>query len=355
MGENKKLTFLFLYSEIMPYNLACFRAMRDIHHVTFHVIRWDKKTLTPYVPLDEEDIRFYNRSDFTVDRIKGRIDELQPDLVYIVGRMDDGYLQAARYARSKKIITVSGWDNQWQGTIRHRIACLLSRWLYKPYFDYIMVAGIWQYEYVRRLGYARNRIVFDAYSCDVEQFESAYEQRKQRGFPNGKKILFVGRFTEIKGIMMLAEVFQQLRKDGFSEWRLMIIGNGPLETQLRQMEGIEVIPFSGQNEMASRMTDVSFFCLPSFVEPWGVVIHEMAVAGIPLVVSDVCGASTVFVKKGYNGVLCKSQNANALKRALSDMMKLNDEERIAMCYHSHTLGHLINPTSWSYNLLSILK
>lgn len=350
-----KLTFLFLYSEIMPYNLACFRSMHQSHRVFFHVINWDRKKLTPYQTQNEAGIQFYNRTDFTVYKMKNMVDRLQPNLIYVAGRMDPEYLKVTRYARKKGIVTVSSWDNQWLGTFRQRLACLFSWWLYKRYFDFIMIPGLWQYEYVRRLGYAKDQIVFGSLSCDVALFDSAFQDRKKMGFPNGKKILFIGRFTEVKGIMLLSRVFQEIRKEGFAEWRLIMIGNGPLEIELQREESIDVIPFLGQVEMASLLTDVSFFCLPSNEEPWGVVIHEMAVAGLPLVISDVCGASTVFLREGYNGFLFKNQQAADLKSTLVRMMQATDEERIRMSHNSHELGNHINPAMWSYNLLSTLK
>ncbi|HUR30984.1 MAG TPA: glycosyltransferase family 4 protein, partial [Saprospiraceae bacterium] len=290
-------TFLFLYSEVMPYTLACLRTLHDLHDVDIHVVRWDIKKLTPYRIQSQKGITFYERSSADVLFMKKLLDDLKPRLVYVVGRMDRDYLKVAVYARRKKIITISGWDNQWNGSLRNYLAIAGARWLYKPYFDFIMVAGILQYDYVRRIGYPKENIIFDQYSCDFELFNNAFKIRQANDFKHEKKIIFVGRLTEVKGVKLLVSVFNEIKKS-FPEWKLILIGNGHLKQSIQQDEQIKIFDFSDQVSMASMLTQVSFFCLPSYKEPWGVVIHEMAAAGLPLITSDVCGASTRFLKDG---------------------------------------------------------
>lgn len=335
--------------------MACFRELYRITQSPVHVVKWDQKTLTPFIAKEEKGIFFYNRSGLTVAALKHLVDKFPPAILYVVGRMDPGYLETAVYARKKNVITISGWDNQWHGNLRNYAASLGSRWLYKPYFDFIMVAGIWQYEYIRHLGYSRSKILFDQYSCDYDLFNKAYLSRQANGFRDNKKILFVGRLTEIKGVLLLNRVFRDILNEGFHDWELIIVGNGNLRDRLQEDGNIKIISFTDQEQIVEILTDITFFCLPSYNEPWGVVIHEMAVAGIPMITSDRCGASTLFLKESYNGFKFQSGNAADLKDKLKRMMNLDQAEKEAMSIRSHELSKQINPTIWAKNILSVLR
>jgi len=81
----------------------------------------------------------------------------------------------------------------------------------------------------------------------------------------------------------------------------------------------------------------------------------MASAGLPLVTSDVCGASTRFLKKSYNGYLFKSGDHDDLKKKILAMMQLDEEERKQMCERSNQLAHQITPAIWANNIMSVLE
>src|SRR5687768_1236681 len=241
----------------MPYTLACFRELHALYKIDIHVIRWDQKTLTPFQLQSEIGITFYNRSSINVSAMKQLLDRVNPDILYIVGRMDPGYLKIALYARRKKIPTISGWDNQWEGSLRNNVASIGSRWLYERYFDFIMVAGIWQYEYVRRIGYPRANIIFDQYSCDFELFNNAFKIRKANNFNHSKKILFIGRLTESKGVMLLISAFNQII-ESYPDWKLIIVGNGDLKQKIEQSPQVQVIDFSDQAHITELLIDCTF-------------------------------------------------------------------------------------------------
>lgn len=352
VGINKPI--VFLYSEVMPYTVACLKELSRVAKTPIHVVNWDHNKLTPYLPESSDGIRYYKRSAHTVSSLKELIDNTRPSMLYVVGRMDQGYLKVARYAKTKQIITVTGWDNQWEGSIRNYLACIASPLFYKRYFEYVMVAGIWQYEYVRRMGYKRQQIIFDQYSCDFNLFEEAFHARVKKNFPSGKKILFVGRLVETKGILLLQKAFNDLVSDGYRDWKLIIIGNGALRNQIKETDNTTVLQFSDQKSIAGMLDDINCFCLPSYKEPWGVVIHEMATAGIPLITSEVCGASTLFLKESYNGYSFRTGDGTDLKTRLAMIMNMSDEERVKMSVRSHSLARHITPEIWARNLMSVI-
>ena len=63
----------------------------------------------------------------------------------------------------------------------------------------------------------------------------------------------------------------------------------------------------------------SCLILPSRSEHWGVVIHEAAPAGRPIICSTTCGASVSLVLDGYNGFVFEAGDAKALAAAMLRM------------------------------------
>lgn len=85
----------------------------------------------------------------------------------------------------------------------------------------------------------------------------------------------------------------------------MLIGNGPDYAKLKGYPDVEIKDFMPQEELAEELEKAGAFILPSVTEPWALVIHEAACAGLPILASDCCGAVSCFVKDGENGFLFK--------------------------------------------------
>ena len=87
------------------------------------------------------------------------------------------------------------------------------------------------------------------------------------------------------------------------------------------------------------------FVLPSHYEPWGVVVHEFALAGFPLIVSDCVGARSAFVDK-RNGIVFKTGNTNELKKAMKYFIHKNEQELQLMGEVSYKKALLTNENKW---------
>ena len=351
-----KRNIVYLYSEVMPYTIAVMKAIVANFDVEIHCVCWDENKRTPFVPENSEGVFFYKRSSFDKRKLHEFIDDKSPAFIYVSGRMDKLYLQTALYYKQKGVLTVTGCDNQWRGSVKNKIASWLAYFLYRRYFTYIWVAGTPQYEFARRMGYAPKNILKHTYSADTNNFEKVfrdYRETKAIAYPH--TLVFVGRFIKIKGIELLIEAFTELKAEQGTDWKLCLVGNGELNANLTNMNDIEVRQFMSTEELARSSKDWGCFCLPSTREPWGVVVHEFAAAGLPIIAADCVGATDAFLIDGYNGYSFTTSEKQSLKEALSALFALSDDELRVLSNRSNQLSHTITPIKSAYSLMGIMN
>ena len=352
----KNYKLLILYAEVMPYNVVCFKNFVQTTNREIKVICWgsDKK-LTPYNPPEISNIAYLIKSDFNAGKLKNLINSFKPNVIYVAGRMEQDYLTASLYARSKGIPVIGTSDNQFRGDWKQKVSKLFSRYLWRRYFDYMMVPGLYQYEYMRYLGFKREQILFPQYCADTDLFNDYYYKNKNLIPKKKQYILFVGRLDTVKGLDILMDAFVELKNESLIDLNLMIIGNGPLANTIPKRSDIIHHSFLEQENIIKLLQEVAFFCLPSRREPWGLVIHELAAAGIPIIATTICGASAAFVKNGYNGILIQTCDKQLLKNAMVQMHNLSVAELSLYGERSFHLSTQITPALWTATIKSILN
>lgn len=348
--EKKKI--VFLYSEIATYFLACVEKLAEQPAVEIHVVRWPVNKEAPFEFKLSPSIKMYNRTDYTTGQVKQLVESIQPHVIYCSGWMDKGYLSICKEYRSK-IPVIVGFDNQWKGTFKQWIAVLLSPFKIRNHFSHCWVPGSLQYAYAIRLGFSKSSILTGFYSCDVDFFNSQYrefKQQKQTNFP--KRFLYVGRYVASKGVNDLWMAFKELQEEQPNEWELWCLGTGDVEPVKHPK--IKHFGFVQAKEMSKFIENTGVFVLPSHFEPWGVVVHEYAAAGFPIICSDEVGARTTFVENDLNGYIYTSGNKKALKDAMVAILNSTDEKLNAMATESFKKASLITPELWAKQLISVL-
>jgi glycosyltransferase involved in cell wall biosynthesis len=344
-------TIVYLYTEIMPYQTVIFKEYSKLGNAV-HAFYLDKKRQTPYVPDEIDNVFYYPKGDFTKSFLLKKIIELNPTILLVCGWSDKDYLYIARYFKRKKIIpVVCPIDTQFTKRIKQFFGFIIAPFYIKSAFTHIWIPGARQYEFARLLGYSKSKIVFNSLSCDVELFSKVKVESKLLLYP--KRFLFVGRFNKLKGLELLVEAWNSIfEKKG---WILTLVGNGPDKNKLQGYEGIEVIDFMDQEKLINLAQESGCFILPSIYEPWALVIHEFAAAGLPIICSDACGASVSFVVKGFNGFIFKSRSVIDLRQKLISIISCDDKELIRMSYNSKKLAKSITPEISAASFLSVLE
>jgi glycosyltransferase involved in cell wall biosynthesis len=128
-------------------------------------------------------------------------------------------------------------------------------------------------------------------------------------------ILFVGLDWKRKGGPDLVEAFKVVREK-LPEASLTIVGANPdLE-----VPGCQVIGKVPPEELDPYYQEASVFCLPTYLEPFGIVFIEAMTAHLPIVATRV-GAIPDFVEEGHNGILVEPGDIPGLANALLQLLE----------------------------------
>jgi glycosyltransferase involved in cell wall biosynthesis len=123
-------------------------------------------------------------------------------------------------------------------------------------------------------------------------------------FGNGRRIAIVpGRLVPLKGTSSILDVWGRLPRHVREQWRLIFLGDGPLDELVRGTEGPDVALAGkvGFEEMIDwyRAADLTIF--PSLGDVWGLVVNESMACGTPTLCSVHAGCADDLISNGGNG------------------------------------------------------
>ena len=344
-----KHKILVLYTSIPSYWVACMRKYVQLFNGEF-IVFMDKPDLNaPYLVQDEAGITYHNRDDYTSKELEQLCFSLEPSLIYVCGWKYKSDIVLCK--KLKNSVTICGMDNWWHGTIKQILGLLPLKLVLQRAFDFLWVPGEPQIPYAEKLGFGGSKLITGLYSADSDKIrggEFRLESIRQ-------KFVFIGRLVPEKGIDVLIDTYSRYRNTNPNAWGLEIIGDGPLKKDLSELPGVEIIDFLQPSEIQSRLKDFGVLVLPSLTEPWGVVLHEAARAGWPIIASDMCGATTAFLETGENGYFCKSGSVSSLLESMEKFTNMSPQELQEFSQASKELGGKHDTERWSKTLHDKLR
>ena len=339
---------VFLYSELAGYFLACAKALgQHSEVVSLDIVHWPVHPEAPFKYASTDNYTLHPKDTHTRESLKQLLAEINPTAIVCSGWMDSEYNAIAKEYR-KRIPVVLTLDNWWTGSLKQRLAALTAPWFIHRRFNRAWVPGEPQIPFAQKLGFSGKRLATGFYCADPEPFQVIYEKRKT--ISPAQKILYIGRYLEVKGVRELWAAFMDLSNE-FPEWELHCIGGGELWDCRAIHPKIFHHGFKQPAELVPLIEDASCFVMPSKKEPWGVVLHEMAIAGLPLLAAKNVGASSQFLEHGKNGIIFEP---SAVKEALQSFLSSDDSFRAIESNESHILGTNHMPENWSHALLSLI-
>lgn len=343
----------FLYSEVAGYFLACAAELSKRAEVL--IFRWPVNKEAPFDLTKYKNLTILDRSKFDQDQLEDTLLQFQPDLVVCSGWLDKGYLIAAKKFK-RQIPVIVSIDNHWTGSVKQRIAALVSPLHLKKTFTHAWVPGKPQAVFAEKLGFRDQYLLKNFYCADVELFKQQYEATfhlKEKSFP--KRFLYVARYVKHKGIYEMWQAFLELQKEMPNEWELWCLGTGEEWEKRVEGEKIRHFGFVQPTEMQQYIEQTGVYILPSTFEPWGVSVQEFAICGFPLLLSGAVGAKWGYLREDENGLEFKQGSVEAIKDAMKKMVETPDHDLCEMGQKSHAIGISFTPQKWADNLLSILK
>jgi glycosyltransferase involved in cell wall biosynthesis len=234
----------------------------------------------------------------------------KPDVVNISGYYEPAMNLVLLYCKIvgiKVIISVDSTESDnpnigWKEKIKSLVVKL---------GDGLFCYGSKSAEYMFKLGVNPEKVLLKNNSVDNQKLESIFKEAKKYCQEKKKELglrkfnfIFVGRLIKFKNIDNLLAAYNEINSH---DWGLLILGNGSEEDKLKkyisdnQLEGVCFIDGKQWFEIPEFMALADVFILPSFSEPWGLVVNEAMACGMPVLVSERCGSAADLVIENENG------------------------------------------------------
>ena len=145
--------------------------------------------------------------------------------------------------------------------------------------------------------------------------------------------LCVARLIERKGQHHLLEAFARLRRGCNRSLRLIFVGTGDAEPELRdlavRLNIIDAVTFKGflsRDQMPPIYRKADVFALPSQQEGMSIALLEAMASGLPVIVTDT-GGTAELVTQGLNGEIVGWNDVPALTAAMQRLLESDDLRR----------------------------
>jgi 1,2-diacylglycerol 3-alpha-glucosyltransferase len=295
--------------------------------------------------------------------------ELKPKVVLVPGYYTLPAMAAALWARTHSAESVLMTESTADDHPRVRWKEALKSWIIRSFFDWAVVGGQSHVGYLRQLGFAPEKITNFYDVVDNNFFEDGTQRLRSAMIPDGHAegppqtdyFLYVGRLAGEKNVSTLLSSWITYRNKG-GTWPLILVGDGPDAERLRTLANASPysasVYFPGLKSSRELLPFYAFagcFVLPSTREPWGLVVNEALAAGLPVIVSSLCGCASDLVSPRENGFLFDPRDPAALTDLLHLMESLDEQQRASMRDASLRIIRPYSPQNFGQSILSIAE
>lgn len=219
------------------------------------------------------------------------------------------------------MMTASKWDDR-----PRRILAEVGKGLLLSGFSAALVGGARQKAYVRFLGFRRRPVLCGYNTVDMQRIRSEAAALIGEGQPAfaDRPFVFVGRFVAKKQIEgMILAYAGYAKRVGARAHRLLMVGSGDLEPQLRQLcvdlgvsDLVDWPGFLAADEVAARLANGLALLLVSREEQWGLVVNEALGVALPVIVSAQIGAREALARNLENGYVVMPGSIHGIRSAM---------------------------------------
>lgn len=176
-------------------------------------------------------------------------------------------------------------------------------------------------DYIRFLGINPKRIGLNSYAIEPGRIRA---QSGSIPAPDGlsyesRNFLSIARLVPKKNHLMLLEAYSLYLEKAPRPRRLVLCGSGEMEPAIRRKihdlglnDHVDVKGNLLPGEVSRELGQSVCLLLPSTEEQFGIVVLEAQAMGLPVILSDNCGARDLQVRNGVNGFVVESDNPRGM-------------------------------------------
>jgi glycosyltransferase involved in cell wall biosynthesis len=341
------MTRIALLTEIpAPYRIPLFNALADRAELEVLFLR-GRHPERPY-RLHEDELRFRwrvlpgrhvltRRWWLVVNKgVAAALRRARPDVVILGGWNQPAFWLALAWARARRVPVLLWVESTGRDDRSGRLEALKRALLASA--QGFVVPGRAAADYLRSLGVPPERITVAPNAVDPGLFRAT-----PRPPTNGRpRVLSVARLSVEKGVDVLVRAVDGLDAD------VVLAGSGPEESRLRSLAGPNV-RFLGnveRDDLPALYASADVAVVPSRSDTWGMALNEAALAGLPLVATEVVGAAADLIEEGKNGFRVPPDDVEALHAAIARILA-DDDLRAAMARRSAEIAARFTPETWA--------
>lgn len=173
-----------------------------------------------------------------------------------------------------------------------------------------------------------------------------------------KQLIYVGRLVEIKGLLTLVEAMRQVGSD---DYKLLIVGEGPQENELRErvtgyrLKNIHFCGYQTKENVYRLLAESQFCILPSVVyENCPLSVLESMAVGTPVIGSRIGGIPEL-IADGQDGLLFEPRSADNLAEKINTLIADPSIARQMGELAREKIRENYNPTLHSQQVLRIYQ
>ncbi len=248
------------------------------------------------------------------------------DIIHGHSTKAGGLTRLKQIARSAKVVyTPNGifTMNPTNGAVVSMAARWIEKWLANRSAAIIAVSPE-ERDHMRNIGLPANQVHFIPNGLRAIAWPAKTQVRKVLGIADDVVTIgFLGRLASQKNPLLMIEAFSRLRSIGDERVRLLMVGDGPLQSKARKLadqHGVsDRIDWLGYRTAQQSMPAFDVFVMPSRYEGMPYVLMEAVSSGIPIVATRVGGAS-MSIDHGSNGYLVPTEDPAALADAIQKLV-----------------------------------
>ncbi|MES2519789.1 MAG: glycosyltransferase family 4 protein [Bacteroidota bacterium] len=281
----------------------------------------------PYKLLHEgtlEDVGLWQK----VSGILSEIRAFKPDVVNLTGYYDLASWAVLLYCKIHGIKTVLSNESTAGDHARVKSKEWIKSLIIKQ-FDGYFNFGTLSKNYLLELGGKLEKMLVNRNCVDNNVLQEIYEKhistRNEKQNELGlapQNFIFVGRLIDYKNLFHFLEAFLSAQQKTHENWGVVILGDGEQKDDLKKFvseKNIQKVSFQkgvSWQQVPEYLALSDVLVLPSYSEPWGLVVNEAMACGLPILVSEKCGCAIDLVKNGKNGFTFSPYNIEEMSSLL---------------------------------------